>query len=356
MTKKKENKEQIEEKIEISDTKTNKRTDYILAIFLIFLGSVFLLNTTGVIDWNIWSVLWRFWPLLIIFAGLSLIFEGSKVLSIILAIFVMISLSFIFLWSSNLINTPSFFERVVHQELDVKGNYTVSGDEFSNVEQKRIDVDMPIGSLNITNENLANHLSLDAEYYSNWGEPTLKTKAKSQNLDISLELGKGRKNFFLGSSRLPNYSLVLGSDEIPTELALELGVGQSNLFLRNYNLESLIVSLGAGDFSGKLSDISLNEFEVDVGAGNFKMELDSNIEISEPINLKVGVGKLTLKLPENAQYRLKGEVGIGSIKTPSGEVSGIGTDKADFKSDGYDDAEEKFDILAEVGIGELIIK
>jgi len=149
MTKKKVNKEQTEENIEVSDVRTNKRTDYILAIFLIFLGSVFLLNTTGIIDWNIWAVLWRFWPLLIVFAGLSLIFEGSKVLSIILAIFVMISLSFIFLWSSNLVNTPNFFEKVVEQELDVKGNYTVSADEFTNIEQKKIDIDMPIGSLQV---------------------------------------------------------------------------------------------------------------------------------------------------------------------------------------------------------------
>jgi len=184
----------------------------------------------------------------------------------------------------------------------------------------------------------------------------LKTKAKSQDLDISLELGKGQKNFFFGSNKLPKYSLILGSDEIPTELFLELGVGQSKLFLKNYTLENLIVKLGAGDFSGKLSDMSFNELDVDVGTGNFNIELDRDTEISETIKLKVGVGKLTLKLPENAEYKLKGEVGIGSIKTPSGEVSGIGTDTADFKSDGYDDAKERFDMIVEVGIGELIIK
>lgn len=346
MTKKKQN----------NGDKVEKRTDYILAIFLIFLGGVLLLNTTGVIEWNIWTVLWRFWPLLVVFAGLSLIFEDSKILSIIIGFFALITLSLAFLWSAAIIESPQWFDRVVEVESEIEKNFVLSAEEFIDVEQKNIDIDMAVGSLYMINDELEDHLYLEANYSSNLGEPILDSDFVSNNLDVSLELGKGTSTFFWGSKSTPKYFLTLGSDEISTDLSVDVGAGQGELLFQNYNLRNLTMEVGAGQLKGKLSNISLNSLNVDVGAGNLNLQLDEDIQIVEPINATVGIGKLTITLPEGAQYKLQGDVGIGSIKTPDKEVSGFGQDGIEIMSEGYNLAERRFLILAEVGIGELVIK
>ena len=346
MTKKEQNNEQ----------KIEKRTDYILAIFLIFLGGVLLLNTTGVIEWNIWTILWRFWPLLVIFAGLSLIFENSKVLSTIIGIFAFFTLSLAFLWSAAIVEPPQWFDRAVDVEAEIEKSFVLSAEEFLDVESKNIDVDMAVGSLYITNDDLDDHLYLKSSYFNNLGKPILDSNFVSNELDVSLELGKGTPTFFWGGRTTPKYFLTMGSDEIPTNLSVDVGAGQGELLLQKYNLQNLTMEVGAGQLKGQLTDLSLRELNVDVGAGNLNLQLKDDIEITERINAKVGVGKLTIHLPEGAEYKLEGDVGIGSIKTPDKEISGFGEEKAEIKSEGYDDAERKFRILAEVGIGQLVIK
>ncbi len=353
MTKKKVNKE---EKTNIVENETGKRTDYILAIFLIFLGFVLLLNTTGLIEWNIWSILWRFWPLLVIFAGLSLIFEGSKVLSIIIGFFALVALSLAFLWSAAIVESPQWFDRVVEMETEIEKKIVLSTQNFSNIKRKNIDIDMSVGSLYIANDDLEDHLYLDAKYSNNLGKPVLESESISDTLNVSLELGKGSPTFFWGGKVTPKYFLTLGSDEISTDLSINVGAGQGEVSLQKYNLRYLSMEVGAGKLRSKLSDISLDELNLDVGAGNLSLELVDNIEIAKVINANVGVGKLTLNLPEGAQYKLNGNVGIGSIKTPDKEFSGFGKDVVELKSEGYDFADKKFNIVAEVGIGELIIK
>ena len=339
-----------------NEQKVEKRTDYILAVFLIFLGTVLLLNTTGVIEWNVWTVLWRFWPLLVVFAGLSLIFEDSKILSIIIGFFALITLSLAFLWSAAVVESPRWFDSVVEVEAEIEKSFVLSAEEFIDVERKNIEIDMAVGSLYIANDDLEDHLYLDAHYFSNLGKPILDSDFVSNNLDVSLELGKGTSTFFWGSRSTPKYFLTLGSDEISTDLSVDVGAGQGEILLQRYNLRNLTMEVGAGQLKGKLSDIFLDELNVDVGAGNLSLQLDGEIEITEVINAKVGIGKLTINLPEGAEYKLEGDVGIGSIKTPDKEVSGFGGDGVEIRSEGYDLAERKFVIVAEVGIGELIIK
>ena len=47
---------------------------------LIGAGALLLLNTTGLVAWDIWMVLWRLWPVILIIAGLNILFshKGGK--------------------------------------------------------------------------------------------------------------------------------------------------------------------------------------------------------------------------------------------------------------------------------------
>lgn len=42
-------------------------------LFMVGLGVVFLLNTSGVLGWWSWSYIGRLWPLILVFLGLELL-------------------------------------------------------------------------------------------------------------------------------------------------------------------------------------------------------------------------------------------------------------------------------------------
>ena len=46
------------------DQNKKEARDISSAIFLIFIGMIFLLNTTGIVGWEIWLYMFRFWPVL----------------------------------------------------------------------------------------------------------------------------------------------------------------------------------------------------------------------------------------------------------------------------------------------------
>ena len=46
----------------------------IVAVLLIVLGGLLLLQTTGVLPWEVWNGIWRLWPVIIIVIGISIVF------------------------------------------------------------------------------------------------------------------------------------------------------------------------------------------------------------------------------------------------------------------------------------------
>ena len=48
-------------------------------IFLLFLGTVFLLQSLNILPWGLWGTLWRFWPVLIIITGLGILLRRFNV-------------------------------------------------------------------------------------------------------------------------------------------------------------------------------------------------------------------------------------------------------------------------------------
>lgn len=322
-----------------------KKTDYLLAVFLIFLGFVLLLNTAGLIEWDIWSILWRFWPLLIVFAGLSIIFEGSKVLSIVIAVLSLIALSLIFLWSSEVIERPNWFERVVEKEVELEETYVLPFEEYDGVEKKEMHVEMNVGSLNIGNGELEGFFKLDSQRYSDWDEPEIDVEFRNSILESNIVLGKKGTWFFGGSSTSPDYILTLGSGDYLTDLFLDVGAGRSDVRFDGYLLNDVEIDLGAGRVDARFLDTDINKLYLEVGAGNLSVELTGDTNVTRDVHVEVGVGKLTLVLPEDAEYKLDVDVGLGSVKTPNGLIS-----------ENYEDAEKRFNIVGEVGVGQLVIK
>jgi hypothetical protein len=85
-----------EPKVVVAGIETTKDSGSIVwAMFLLFAGVIFLLNTTGLLSWNIWSVLWRYWPIFLVLGGIRLILGNSKIAKIIIGIIAIFAFSFI---------------------------------------------------------------------------------------------------------------------------------------------------------------------------------------------------------------------------------------------------------------------
>lgn len=52
-------------------------------IVLISIGILFLLNTFGVVPWDVWGQFWRFCPLLLVFTGVKLVLGKSFLANVI---------------------------------------------------------------------------------------------------------------------------------------------------------------------------------------------------------------------------------------------------------------------------------
>jgi hypothetical protein len=366
MEKKRKNSQKKAEKVEVKEEvvipKKLQKTDYVFAILLVFLGAVLLLNTTGVVEWSIWSVLWRFWPVLIVFAGLNIIFEGSRILSVLLAVLAIIAFGLIFIWSLAIADVSNLPQRlnirapmwIMHGQRNIHKTFVIPRDD-ANLVNKQIDIDMGIGSLEVRNDVIDDHAILDAEYHTNFGKPSIEEVYESEKLELSFVLGKESRFFSLGNIS-PEYSLLLGNDKIATDLNLKLGAGKTTIDFDEYNLRNLDIDSGAGSVNVKLANMNLNEFKINVGAGKFQLDLGENLEINRLLNVKVGAGKVTINLPKDVEFKIDAKLGVGSIKTPIKEMSGIGNEPKVIKSNGYDFAINRIDIVADVGVGQLILQ
>ncbi|MDD5081985.1 MAG: DUF5668 domain-containing protein [Dehalococcoidales bacterium] len=62
-------------------------------IFLLFAGTVLLLQTLDILPWSLWNTLWRFWPVLIVIVGLSILLRQQNVWLVSLLILVILGIT-----------------------------------------------------------------------------------------------------------------------------------------------------------------------------------------------------------------------------------------------------------------------
>ncbi len=341
-----------------------KKPDYFFAFFLILLGTLLLLNTTGTISWGVWITLLKFWPLFIIFAGLNLIAQDNKVAKIIIGIFSIIVFILAFLWSWNITEEEKFSKSLnidipkISREEKIQKEILIPTTNYNNVKKQNINIEMGAGSLNISNNNVSENIVLESEYVKGFGKPKLEEKIKENILNLNYNLGEKEdiSLFNLNFDNAPKYNMILGENDIPTDLFLNLGAGSTSINIDEYRLENLKFEIGAGKVDTSLSNIYLEDLEIDLGAGNFEMFLKEDIEIKEKIFIKIGAGNLVLNLPKDLAYEIDGNVGIGEIVLREKSISGLGKNLEKFKSENYYEAEKRIKIKVDVGVGKLSIK
>lgn len=313
------------------------------ALFLIFIGGVFLLNSTGLVDWSVWTYLWRFWPLFIVLAGVQILVGRSKAASVLVSIFailVLLGVGFMSLVAvkSPIIdgfNTqlPSWFEDIMTGNQvgnELTQDATVEAGAFDNVEARDVVIDVGLSNFTFVDSDTPDILFYDATFYQNFGGPQLD-QAFSNN-KLTLNFRQVDQQNVTNVSKLPEYNFTLGAVDLPTDFDFTIGAGSGDV---------------------ELSKVKVNDMSVDVGVGSMKLTLSED-SIPADFKVKIGAGHVTVTLPESVGYKLNYDVGVGTIVADGEKIASLGDDDV-YKSKNYDKSATKVTIDVEVGVGELKI-
>lgn len=325
-----------------------KRKDFGGALFLIFIGTILFLNTTGIVGWGIWTHMFRFWPVFIILGGLRLIFEGSLLTEIILTVisFIFLTIIGIYAYTSYTQNRISFLPENINNCLmgrcggsiqnsgELKDDVVkISSEEFPTVESRNLSFNIAASSFTIIDEDVSDHLTLNANYDENLITPKISTTLVDKLLNIKFE-NESRNVGMMWTYKSPSFDFIIGKIAIPSDINIKLGAGEGTITLDQSNIKNV---------------------NAEVGAGQLTVNLPGNT-LPEEVELKVGAGEINLSISKDVAFELSYDLGIGEIKLNNETIASFAGKDSTYKSSNYDTASKKIEIVAKVGVGTLNIK
>lgn len=327
------------------DPQTKKRdaktSSFLLPFILIFIGAIFLLNNFGILPWNIWNTLWLFWPLLLVIAGLQLIAGDSIASRMVVVFFAAISFLLVFVFSLLqtsqgfrnwlLLNYPqikNLAEKVTPtRDIQMEGEkIVVKGNIYDKVDKRKVEMELGAGDFVLKEDSSDNFFQIVTSNPRNWSTPEVETGFTNGLLSIEVD-AKGSIPF--GQGEKPNYQMSVGQLVIPTDFD---------------------VKMGAGKFISNFESLDVRQFDMDLGAGEAKVEFTSD-SLPDEMDIDVGAGKLEIKLPQNIGFKIDYEIGLGDMQIDSAKLRGRGV----YQTDNYSFAEEKTEMSISLGVGSVEI-
>lgn len=328
------------------DLKQKDQGRYAGAFFLIFIGIIFLLNTTGAVDWDIWLFLLRFWPVFIILAGIQVVFGKSRYATVangILALVIFSTIAFVALamngveyggkrwYQQNLADRLSNVFLVEEGE-KITNQGSIDGMQYPDADELKFTMNLGAGKFSLTDATTDSLFSYDENYFKNFGKINFDSDLDEGVLKI--DYSQEKKARFMGVNTLvPEYNISFGNPGVPTSFDLDLG---------------------ATDGSIELDEVPINKIDIDSGAGDLDIKFVENLLPSEKAEIKVGTGKVAIYIPEGTAYRVEFSVGVGSVKIIDQEYTKLGNEKEVISSD-FQSAENKLDLKIDVGVGSFTL-
>lgn len=299
---------------------TARRGGFVLPLTLIALGTVFLLNTMGFVNWNVWNYIWRLWPVFIIAIGVDLLLgrrsPAGSIVATLLVVLVLGGFAAAMIWSYGGWGAQTVASQQITQPLD-------------GARDAEVHIQFGVGTLHIG--ALANSTDLLAGAISLYGRERLERDFNVSNGTAYLRLNSNTDGVFPfwntdGGTRTWDLGL---NPNVPMDLQVDTGASEANLDLEQLNLSDLAVHGGVGQ-----ATIVLPE------RGQLTAEVDA------------GVGQVTIKVPEGVDARINVEQGLGNISV-SGDFDRNGDT---YESPGYDNATNRIDLDVNGGVGQVVVE
>ena len=303
--------------------KQRRSPSLIWPAILITAGIVFLLNNLGLLPWEVWATLLSLWPVLLIAIGLDILIGrrstwGSALIALLLvAAFVGAAWFGVPDRGQAVASAPQSHQEIRH--------------ELEGANRGVIDIGFSIGQLRV--DALGEGAGLvEGSIDLLTGERLIESFRKQDStahyrLSSSGQIGFPSAGIRLGEHPEHPWNLSLTRD-IPLDLTISAGVGESVL---------------------DLSQLELSRLEVKNGIGAMSLKLPRNGSFAAIVH--VGIGEVNVMIPASMEARIRGEAGLGSL-----DVQGQFIRRNDtYESAGFASAANRVDIDVNGGIGRVSV-
>jgi hypothetical protein len=157
---------------------------------------------------------------------------------------------------------------------------------------KKVEVKLNIGAGKLKLSGGSSELLLAGFIYSDslW-KPKIEYSVKNNQGYLDVNQPKGEDfNFSNNNKYVWNLKF---NNQIPLDFKIDLGAGLSEIYL---------------------SDLNIDEFEMNMGVGKNEIDLRGNWEKSTTINLSGGIGLSKIYIPQNVGVKIIADKGIGAIE------------------------------------------
>ena len=325
------------------------RRNYSWAVFLVLVGILLLLNTTGAIGWGIWQYIVRFWPVFIVLIGIKIIL-GESVLAKALEIFFTILLTVLVFGVAYIQYTSKgidFLPQSVNDWIlqggsgvfnltkdNVQSELSVAIDEYEDLTERNLVIQMGAGSMKIVEDGeIQKYLHIKQDHPRIYEDSVIEQSERDGVLDLKF-ITASPKNFNLFPNE-SSYDISIGQLGLPTTLDIDIGAGSGELELEQLPVRDFYTKVGAGKFSATFS-----KFSIPTG----------------DIFFNIGTGQMTLYIPERVGYMFEYDLGVGKINVEGQDISDFSTGRGKYTSSNYKDADIKLNMIVNVGVGTFTIK
>ncbi|MGK7394283.1 MAG: toast rack family protein [Candidatus Cyclobacteriaceae bacterium M3_2C_046] len=174
-----------------------------------------------------------------------------------------------------------------------------------------LDLAMKAGELEIRG-NSANRFSSDFYFsYHSW-RPDISFAREGH--EGHLTVAQNALTEFNLDDQNENRWQVRIPSKVPVDLKVNVGAGQSHLDLANLTIRKAVLETGAGETHVNLSGTSIPEMYMNAGVGEVKLDLTGSWQNNGFIEIKGGIGELSINVPEDVGVSAKIKGMLGDIK------------------------------------------
>jgi hypothetical protein len=286
-------------------------------VLLVAAGIILLLNTLGVLSWDIWWNILRLWPILLIAAGLDLLIGRRSVWGALVAAVLILAVFLGALWLTESQATGSLTTQEIRQSLGDATQAEVAIEPA--VAALHVDALPESASLVEGTVHLGQGEKL-AEVYSQTGDKAVYRLKTEEGTGIPFATGwESERTWDLGLS--PGAALQLQT------------------------------SMGVGDTVLDLTGLSISDLRVSGGVGRIQVTLPAKGRFHTSV--EQGIGAIVIVVPDGMALRIHTSTALAGHQLPSGlqqESQDVWT------SPGYATAANAVDLETSIAIGNLTIR
>jgi len=139
------------------------------------------------------------------------------------------------------------------------------------------------------------------------------------------------------------------ADDVPLDMRIECGAGTQDIDLAGLLITDLDIKLGAGTTEINVSNNpQLHHMDVDIGAGDTTIDLNGPWSEETEVNIRGGVGEISVLLPRDVGVRVDVTKGLGDV-----DARGLTHDGSAWVNEAYGDSDVTLTVIIQAGIGQV---